>query len=73
MAPVDIIVPWLVISATSACGSLMSADAEPASIVRHKAPENAAEQSEDRFFIGNSIPESPGLSKQILGHATNQW
>jgi hypothetical protein len=51
----------------------MSADAEPASIVRHKAPENAAEQSEDRFFIGNSIPESPGLSKQILGHATNQW
>ena len=59
MSPVDIIVPWLVIYVTSACGSLMSADAEPASIVRHKAPENAAEQSKDRFFIGIRYPSLP--------------
>ena len=59
VSPVDIIVPWLVIYVTSACGSLMSADAEPARIVRHNAPENAAEQSEDRFFMGNRYPSFP--------------
>jgi hypothetical protein len=41
------------------------------SIVRQRTAENAAEYSEDRIFMGASIPEFPGFTKQILGHAAH--
>jgi hypothetical protein len=52
-------------------GEMKSADAGPPSIVRHKAPENAAEQSEDRFFMGNPGVHRyrPQLHRQRHKHA----
>jgi len=52
-------------------GEMKSADAGPASIVSHNAPENAAEQSEDRIFMGKLIPRVSTLIKQTSGHAPN--
>ena len=52
-------------------GEMKSADAGAASIVSHTAPENAAEQSEDRIFMGVSIPRVSTLIKQTSGHAAD--